>query len=57
MKTGLKNEDKAFAQENVQDTSNFVKPDNLNHGVSRVIKVNMGLTEEGKKEVQEDDKA
>lgn len=57
MKTGLKNEDKVFAQENVQDTSNFVKPDNLNHGVSRVIKVNMGLTEEGKKEVQEDDKA
>lgn len=57
MKTGLKNEDKAFAQENIQDTSNFVKPDNLNHGVSRVIKVNMGLTEEGKKEVQEDDKA
>ncbi|ODM22655.1 hypothetical protein SI65_00244 [Aspergillus cristatus] len=57
MKTGLKNDGKAFAKENVQDMSNFVKPDNLNHGVSRVINVSMTLTDEGKKELQKDDEA
>lgn len=57
MKAGLKNDGKAFAKENVQDMSNFMKPDSLNHGVSRVINVSMSLTEEGKKELQKDDDA
>lgn len=37
--------------------SNFVEPDSLNHGVSRVIIVSVSFIEEGKKELRKDDEA
>lgn len=55
MKDGLKKNGKGGANENVKDMSNLHQPSVLQHGVSRVIRLTMTLSDEGKKELDNDD--